>query len=137
MYQYKPNPLHLIWLFLTLPLVLYIIRPHVIQNHYPSFLVVILNSYPNFLEAICGFLSLLIVANWLCSIAPSRMGSMKQRTRCLIITIITSIYVFTRELKLHHLGGSNTYDRNDIIASVIGLIVINLVFIRNQRLNCT
>jgi hypothetical protein len=87
-------------------------------------MVIIVNSYPNFLEAVCGFMALVVAANWFFC----KTGKPLSPKHYAMNTLITGIYVFSRELKLHHFGGSNTYDLNDMIASVNGLLFINLVF---------
>lgn len=137
MTQQKLLPLYLIALILTLPLMLYIIRPHVIHNHYPQFMVVMVNSYPNLLEAVCGFMALVIAFQWLQRCFPNGLDRINHVKRNAVITLITSLYVFSRELKLHHLGGSNTYDLNDMIASITGIILVNLLFQQNWKTSQT
>ena len=39
-------------------------------------------------------------------------------------------YVLSQELKLHNVGGNNVYDPNDVAASILGLVVVNLMLIR-------
>lgn len=41
----------------------------------------------------------------------------------LLAVVLAGIYVITQELKIHNLGGDNITDTNDIIYSVIGLII--------------
>jgi len=44
-------------------------------------------------------------------------------------TILASIYVITQEFKIHDLGGRNIYDPNDVVFSIIGLLVgLGIVF---------
>tara|TARA_R110002072_G_scaffold37556_4_gene109712 strand:+ start:5653 stop:5820 length:168 start_codon:yes stop_codon:yes gene_type:complete len=38
--------------------------------------------------------------------------------------MFAAIFVITQEMKFHNFGGKNIYDFNDVIASIIGLIVI-------------
>ena len=42
----------------------------------------------------------------------------------LVSLMLAAVYVITQEMNFHSLGGNNIYDFNDIVASVIGLVVI-------------
>ena len=45
-------------------------------------------------------------------------------------TILAAIFVITQEMKFHNLGGNNVYDPNDIIFSIVGLIVGFIIIYR-------
>jgi hypothetical protein len=41
----------------------------------------------------------------------------------LLAVTFAGIYVITQELKIHNLGGQNIYDPNDVVFSILGLII--------------
>jgi len=99
----------------------FLLRPWVIENDTPQFLMVFVGSVPNFLEAIVGT-SLIIGFLYFFYL---RIG-LKWNAKILytIGVMISGVYVITQELKIHNLGGRNVYDFNDLIASIIGLVFI-------------
>ncbi|MEZ5288410.1 MAG: hypothetical protein R2712_27110 [Vicinamibacterales bacterium] len=48
----------------------------------------------------------------------------------LLSVAITGAYVVLQEVKVHNLGGRNVYDPNDVVASIIGLVMMFIVFAR-------
>jgi hypothetical protein len=45
-------------------------------------------------------------------------------------TLIAGTYVLAQEFKLHSVGGNNVYDFNDVLASILGLVVVYLMLTR-------
>lgn len=68
-----------------------------------------------------------IVITGLMHLGKWRLGWFKTLTEKNIYNTavsLASIYVITQEFKIHNLGGTNIYDPNDVIASIIGLVFI-------------
>lgn len=98
-----------------------LIRPSVLKSSSSEFFKMILLSLPNFFEGIIGIITLTGVG----LLMNNRWGKKLQiRTRTIykLAVLFAGIYVISQELNIHSLGGKNTFDPNDIIFSVIGLI---------------
>lgn len=117
------------WMVYLINFVLYFVlklwfRPWVREQEGFEFLKLISNSFPNFVEAylgtftIAGFLLIGKLKNF------SWIKELSNITIYTMATIFAGIFVITQEMKFHNLGGANVYDTNDVIASVIGLVVI-------------
>lgn len=103
------------------------LRPWVlIQEGYESIKLFLL-SFPNFCEAIVGVLTLTGIGIYL-------NKDLKISNRLVYITAIAiaGIFVITQELKIHNLGGNNTYDPNDLIFSLIGLLTASFIVFKLQ-----
>ncbi|TDF35098.1 hypothetical protein EYS14_22240 [Alteromonadaceae bacterium M269] len=101
----------------------FLLRPYILENDLAAFLQVFTLSVPNFIEAVMGT----VVITGLLNLAQQRLGILKSAGEQAIYTLavgLASIYVITQEFKIHNLGGRNTYDPNDVVASIIGLIFI-------------
>ena len=98
------------------------IRPSVLKSTSPDFFKIALLSLPNFFEGIIGTLTLtgigLIINDKL-----SKQKQIKPKLIYVLAVVIAGIYVITQELKFHNLGGNNVYDVNDLIFSIIGLVL--------------
>lgn len=83
-------------------------------------------SVPNFIEAVMG--TLVITGNLLLLQQKTDwLSKCSERSIQLIAVTLAGAYVITQELKIHNLGGRNTYDPNDVIASALGLVFILVV----------
>ena len=101
-----------------------ILKPWVFAHDLPSFMVILVNSFPNFAEAILGTLVLAGMAMVLKDRQPKHFGHLKDGTLYLIVSILAGIYVISQELKFHNLGGNNVYDPYDVVASILGLLLV-------------
>ncbi len=97
-------------------------RPRVLESASPRFLRITLLSMPNFFEAVVGILTLTGVF----LILNDRMN-LKYQIRpafiYIIVAIATTIYVLTQEFNLFNIRSNTTLDRNDVVFSIVGLIV--------------
>ena len=106
------------------------IRKGVLANNPSEFIQIFLLSFPNFCEGVIGVLTLTILG-----LLINRRLRFKNEIIYLLATVLATIYVVTQELKIHNLGGKNVYDPNDLIFSIIGLIVgYIIVCIINPRI---
>lgn len=107
----------------------FILRPWVLENTGNVLLQSVVYSFPNFCEAVMGVIVLTNLA-----IAARRsisaLSSVSNRTLLNTATLIAMIYVLTQEYGLHNLGGNNTFDALDVIASIFGLVFINSIIAR-------
>ena len=120
----KPYIIRLyLFLFFCHPINKFLLRPFILDNDLPIILKIFTLSVPNVIEAVMGT----NVVTGLLHLAQHRLGwfqDFNERTVYSFSVTIASIYVITQEFKIHHLGGRNTYDPYDVIASIIGLIII-------------
>ena len=116
-------------LFICHPINKFLLRPFILDNDLPALFKVFTLSIPNFIEGVMGT----IVITGLLHLAQQRLGWLQNANGKMIYIIsvaCASIYVITQEFKIHNLGGQNTYDPNDVIASIIGLIFIFVLMCR-------
>ncbi|MGX1927918.1 hypothetical protein [Flagellimonas sp. 2504JD4-2] len=85
---------------------------------------VLVYSIPNLCEAIMGT----IVTTALLFMLNDRLKLKLQEVYVYAISIsFAAIYVISQELKYHNIGGNNVYDFNDLLASIIGLLLMAVV----------
>ncbi len=107
----------------------FVLRPFVLGHDSLGFLRIIVLSIPNTFEAILGMInvaSVLIAARLYLS---PRFDQVQDRAVYLLATAFVSVYVLTQEFKLHNLGGRNTYDPYDAVASVVGVVGMLVAFL--------
>ena len=106
------------------------LRPLVLENDVPAWLDVFVLSVPNTIESIFG----MSLVGGILMVARQRfygsVGSVTRLAVYLVTLVLVGMYVLTQEFKLHNLGGNNVYDPNDVIASVVGMIVMFVLFVR-------
>ena len=98
------------------------IRPTILNSTSPDFFKTTLLSLPNFFEAVIGTLILTGIG----LIINDKLNKKKQiRLTFLYVfaIILSGILVITQELNIIHIRTNTTFDRNDLIFSVIGLII--------------
>ena len=119
---------HLNWLvILVIAGNKFLLRPWVREHFDPSVGLIIVNSLPNFVEAVIGTVALSGIGLVLRARFPQFLSNLKENTVYVTATLLASIYVLTQEFNLHSLGGNNTYDPYDVVASVTGLIFIYVI----------
>ena len=90
-------------------------------------LVIIANSYPNFLEGIMGSIYLGGLGLWFKNRTGKWSPEHETATFFNWVTIVAALYVVTQELNWYTVTRENVYDPYDVIASILGLIVVNRV----------
>ena len=106
----------------------FVLRPWVLERDSAEALVVLVYSLPNFIEAIAGTLLLTVMALQLRARFHERLGRLNDPSVFLIASALAGLYVVSQELEFHNLGGNNVYDPYDLLASLLGLTLVNLVF---------
>lgn len=95
-----------------------LIRTSALENNPHEYIQILLLSFPNLCEAIIGVMTVTMIGLYL-----SKKMKISKETIYITATILAAIYVITQEMKFHNLGGNNIYDPNDVIFSIIGLVV--------------
>lgn len=105
------------------------LRPWVLDNFQTGLFVIVVNSFPNFLEGVMGSISLASLGMWF----RNRNGNWDpgKETPAFFnsVTIIAAAYVIPQELNWFTLTRENTFDRYDVIASILGLVLINRIMV--------
>lgn len=109
-------------LFTVLFIFFKLIRPAILNSKSPEFFKNMLLSLPNFFESVIGVLILTGIGLVL-NDRLTKKFQLGVKTIYILSVIAAGIYVITQELKMHNLGGNNVFDRNDLIYSVIGLVI--------------
>ncbi|WP_350292912.1 hypothetical protein [uncultured Croceitalea sp.] len=96
------------------------IRPGVLKSKAPEFFKITLLSLPNFFEAIIGVLTLtgiiLLINDRL------KKHQIKPKILYIIAVALAAAYVILQELNIINIRTNTTFDSNDIIFSILGLI---------------
>ncbi len=111
-------------LFILFILNKFYLRPWVLENELPELFQIFVFSVPNLIEAILGTI---ILTGILLQLRQYLNKKIKDASIYLIAVSISSIYVISQELKFHNLGGNNVYDPYDLIASILGLLIIFMI----------
>ncbi len=106
------------------------LRPLILENDFPGWMNILVLSIPNTLETIFGMGFFGILLSLAREHFPSKLGAVPDIAIYLVSLALAGTFVLTQEFKLHNLGGNNVYDPNDVIASVIGLVVMFVLFVR-------
>lgn len=106
------------------------LRPYVLQHDFPESVQIVVLSIPNTIEAIFG----MSIIGGILSVVHARFkthfGWLPDAVLYLVTTVLAGTYVLTQEFRLHNLGGNNIYDPYDVAASILGLIVMLVLFLR-------
>ena len=110
------------------------IRPYVLVHNFPETIQVFVLSFPNLCEAIVGSFVLLNFAMYINSKHITAAHKWSEKKIYIAVFTFAALFVITQELKIHNLGGRNVYDPNDLVFSIIGLILsfALLMYIRPQ-----
>ncbi|MEP3891642.1 MAG: hypothetical protein ABJN69_14375 [Hellea sp.] len=103
-----------------------VLRPWLLETSDSAVLQGLVYSVPNFCEAVMGVIILTNLALY----ARRSIKALSTISNAMIYnaaTLIALIYVITQEYGGHSLGGNNTYDPIDVLASILGLVFINRV----------
>ncbi|GAB5551838.1 MAG: hypothetical protein Sapg2KO_14290 [Saprospiraceae bacterium] len=102
------------------------VRPSVLKSEAPEFLKITLLSFPNFFEAIIGTLSLTIIILFFNNLL-NRKYQIGLKILYLIAVVLAGIYVIAQEFNIINIRSNTTFDRNDVIFSIIGLITAYVI----------
>lgn len=94
------------------------IRKRVLETNPTEIIQIFLLSFPNFCEGVIGVLTITMLG-----LLINKRLRINYGIIYLFATILAAAFVITQELKIHNLGGKNVYDPNDLVFSIIGLIV--------------
>lgn len=108
----------------------FVLRPYILENDFPTWADVFVLSVPNTLEAVFGMGIIGAALSVARERFRNRLGWIPDLTIYLGALAIAGTYVLTQEFKLHNLGGRNVFDPHDAVASVIGLVVMFVLFVR-------
>ena len=109
-----------------------LLRPWVLERDSSSFLVIFVNSFPNLAEAILGTIVLAGIAVALRVNFPKLLGGLEDRWLFTAVCLVAGVYVVSQELGFHDLGGRNVTDPYDVAASVIGVVLMNVLLWRHR-----
>lgn len=98
------------------------IRPTVLQNEPNEYFKLFLLSFPNLCEGVIGVLTGTYLGLYL-----NKYFKIRNTLIYIIAIIFSSVYVITQEVKIHNLGGNNTYDPNDVLFSIIGILIGSII----------
>ena len=105
-----------------------VIRPWVLAGDFWVGIDVFVLSFPNLVEAIVGMTNGYGLMLYAKHREFFRIGSVSDQLLLLASGAIVGLFVLTQELGLHNLGGNNVTDSFDIVASVIGIVLMVTIF---------
>ena len=110
------------------------LRPVVLAHDFGflkiELLKIIVLSLPNTIEAIFGVTNIACLLHFAKHRFKPRLDGLQDTALYLLALGLAGVYVLTQEFKIHNLGGRNTYDPYDVVASIIGLLGTWLVVAR-------
>ncbi len=106
------------------------LRPWVLAKEAPWWLDNLLLSLPNFIEAFMGTVNIAAILLWTQQRYPHLWPRWSPQVIYPIAILLAGSYVILQEIKVHNLGGNNTYDPNDLMASVLGLFFTGFLLYR-------
>ena len=130
-----------VWIVIVGSIVLFLLHRHfvrgwVLQRCHVRLAIIIVNSFPNFIEAIFGTINVAAIA---ACIAIRRNGPAQYHESAASfnwISTITAAFVVTQELNWFSVTRLNVYDPYDVVASILGLVLINRILVRTGFLKC-
>jgi hypothetical protein len=113
----------------------YLIRPWVVAEGEVGALLVVVNSIPNLLEGIVG--TMLLAGIGLSIRVMSRPNDLVIDSKRFyhVVSLIAGAYVITQETNWFNVTRPNVYDPYDLVASLLGLVIINRLLISGGMLN--
>ena len=129
-WTFKPQ----IWIVIGLCIVTFLchrhaLRPWVLDRFQTGLFVIVVNSFPNFLEGIIGSISLASLGLWCRNRNGYWQPDKETPTFFNWVTFIAAAYVIPQELNWFTITRENTFDPYDVIASILGLLLINRIMI--------
>ena len=117
-------------LFMLLFVFFKLIRPFVLNGDSAELFKLALLSLPNFFEAVIGTLILTGIG----LVLRDKIGDNRGSLQLVYLTavLLAAVYVIAQELGFHNLGGNNVTDINDVLFSIIGLLVGYAIILRKQ-----
>lgn len=106
------------------------IRPWVLAQDLPQIFDTVVFSLPNAAEAVIGLGVCTAILHLARHQLRPRLDHLPHLWLDITALLFTGTYVLTQEFKLHHLGGRNTFDPYDAVASVLGLLIMFAVLRR-------
>jgi hypothetical protein len=103
----------------------HVIKPQVLGKTEPKAVIVLVNSFPNLAEAIIGTLILTGMGMAIRKYSTNVINRVSDSTVYLVVSLVAGLYVVTQELNWHNFRGPNVFDRYDIFASLVGLVLVN------------
>lgn len=106
-----------------------------ISEEIDGLLLIIVNSTPNFIEGVVGpmFLAGLVLSYRVMS--RPQDSTIESKQFYMNITMIAAIYVVLQETNWMNVTRPNVYDPYDLIASFLGLTLINRLLVAGGMLN--
>ncbi len=113
----------------------FLFRPYVLESKLGDPFETIVLSIPNLCEAVIGTLCLINIAIYFIEKIKEKYKFQPNYSIVYFsIVVLAGMYVVLQEFKIHNLGGKNTYDKNDVIFSVVGILLSSVyIFITKPR----
>jgi len=94
-----------------------------LKSELSEFFNIFVLSVPNLIEAFVGTLLLTGILFQMRQYFNRRLGGFKDTHIYFVAVFIAGVYSISQEFKLHNMGGNNSFDSYDVIASVLGLMI--------------
>lgn len=108
----------------------HLIRPALWESDIPGFLSALVYSLPNLVEAINGTVLLAGMAFWLRERSYPGLSRRTDSTLFLGVFIVAAAFTVSQELNWFNYRPDNVVDPFDIVATLVGLIMMNRLFNR-------
>lgn len=110
-------------LLLVVFIICKVTRPSLLETGLHKIVKSIFLSLPNFFEGCIGVLLLSGILLYLKRQRILRIHLISDHLLYLFALLLAAIYVLTQEFKIHNIGGTNVFDINDVLFSIIGVVL--------------
>ena len=107
-----------------------VMRPWVLSHDASPIFSIVVFSFPNFVEAVVVLTLVFSIMMFARGLLPTLTKRTSERGLLVFSLLVAGTYVLTQELSPNNLGGHNVVDPWDVVASVLGLAMMTIIFVR-------
>ena len=107
-----------------------VMRPWVLSHDASPIFSIVVFSFPNFVEAVVVLTLVYGIMMFAKGLLPTLAARTSKRGLLVFSLLVAGTYVLTQELSPNNLGGHNVVDPWDVGASLLGLAMMTIIFVR-------
>ena len=107
-----------------------VMRPWVLSHDASPIFSIFVFSFPNFVEAVVVLTLVYGTTMFAKGLLTTLATRISERSLLIFSLLVSGTYVVTQELSPNNLGGHNVVDLWDVTASLLGLAMMTLIFVR-------
>lgn len=108
----------------------HVVRPALLGTEASGALMVIVYSLPNLVEAIIGSINLAGILFWMRRRSRAALARISDSILYTAIFLIAAAFTISQEMNWFNYRPDNVVDQYDLVASLVGLVLMNRLFSR-------